>query len=67
MNKSTPIRKYKRPVGRPKTGGPGLQLLVRMHKPQIEAIDHWIRDSGISRPEAIRQLVNYALKGSTHA
>ena len=67
MEMTKSIRKYKRPVGRPKTGGPGLQLLVRMHKPQIEALDRWIRDSGISRPEAIRQLVNHALKGSTHA
>lgn len=55
-------KNLKNKVGRPKTTGSGLQLLVRMHKPQIEAIDGWIRNSGISRPEAIRQLVTWALQ-----
>lgn len=32
-----------------------------MHTPQLAAIDRWIGDTGISRPEAIRQLVNWAL------
>ena len=36
-------------------------MMVRMHKPQIKGIDAWIGDSGLSRPEAIRQLVNFAL------
>ena len=36
-------------------------MMVRMHKPQLKAIDTWIADSGLSRPEAVRQLVNFAL------
>jgi hypothetical protein len=37
-------------------------MVVRMHATQLQAIDHWIRDTGISRPEAIRQLVGWALE-----
>ena len=37
-------------------------MMVRMHKPQLKAIDQWIGDSGLSRPEGIRQLVNWALE-----
>jgi len=33
-----------------------------MHAPQIKALDLWIDDTGISRPEAIRQLVGWALE-----
>jgi hypothetical protein len=51
-------------VGRPKTTGIGAAIVVRMHKPQLTAIDRWISDSGfpISRPAAIRHLVNHALR-----
>jgi len=37
-------------------------MVVRMHKPQLKAIDRWIGDSGVSRPAAIRQLVDWALE-----
>jgi hypothetical protein len=57
MTKST-----KRRVGRPKSTGAGTPMVVRMHEPQIMAVDLWIGDSGISRPEAIRQLVKWALE-----
>jgi len=53
-------RKVKR-LGRPPSGGSGMPLLVRMHKPQIAKLDQWKRNSDISRPEAIRQLVDWAL------
>jgi len=53
------IKKPKR--GRPKTTGSGIALLVRMHEPRLSEIDDWIDDSGLSRPEAIRQLVGWAL------
>ena len=33
-----------------------------MHDPQLAAVDNWIGDAGLSRPEAIRQLVNWALE-----
>jgi hypothetical protein len=56
------MERRKRKVGRPKTTGTGAQLLVRMHRPQLAAIDRWIRKRGISRPEAVRQLVDFALQ-----
>ena len=37
-------------------------MVVRMHDPQLTAIDGWIGDAEISRPEAIRQLVDWALE-----
>jgi Arc/MetJ-type ribon-helix-helix transcriptional regulator len=51
-------------VGRPKTTGTGAAIVVRMHKPQLTAIDRWISNSGFffSRPAAIRLLVSYALQ-----
>jgi hypothetical protein len=59
---SRSTRKRKKPKGgRPKTTGVGTPMMVRMHTAQLQAIDRWIRDTGISRPEAIRQLVNWAL------
>ena len=33
-----------------------------MHEPQLRELDGWIGDSDISRPEAIRQLVSWALE-----
>ena len=53
-------------IGRPKTTGPGEPQVVRMHDQQIEAIDEWIDKQGekISRPEAIRRLVELGLKAT---
>jgi len=36
-------------------------MVVRMHDPQIQDLDEWIGNNEISRPEAIRQLVAWAL------
>jgi hypothetical protein len=50
--------------GRPKTTGPGTGVLVKMHDPQLDAIDAWIKkhqEPGLSRPEAIRRLVELGL------
>lgn len=58
--KKSPAKKAKK-TGRPKSTGAGAPMVVRMHAPQLKAIDGWIRDTGISRPEAIRQLVDWAL------
>jgi hypothetical protein len=55
----------KRPVGRPKTTGPGIGVLVKMHEQQLDALDKWItKQKGLapSRPEAIRRLVELGLK-----
>jgi hypothetical protein len=63
MTKSTRSRKKTvRKPGRPKAGGAGAPMVVRMHKPQLKALDQWISTSEISRPEAIRQLVTWALE-----
>jgi hypothetical protein len=56
------IAKKKR--GRPRTTGLGTGILVRMHGPELNALDAWIskqREVG-SRPEAIRRLVELGLK-----
>ena len=51
-------------MGRPKTTGPGEPQVVRMLDQQLEAIDDWIEAQGekISRPEAIRRLVELGLQ-----
>ena len=50
-------------MGRPKTTGPGEPQIVRMHDQQLDAIDDWIaaQREKISRPEAIRRLVEIGL------
>jgi hypothetical protein len=57
-------KKSKRKIGRPKTTGPGQPQVVRMHDQQVLAIDAWItaQETEISRPEAIRRLVEIGLK-----
>ena len=55
----------KRRVGRPKTTGPGTGVLVKMHDQQLDALDNWIakeKGPALSRPEAIRRLVELGLK-----
>jgi hypothetical protein len=64
MTKSIRDSKKSSPkIGRPKTTGPGQAQVVRMHDQQISAIDAWIamHDAEISRPEAIRRLVELGL------
>jgi hypothetical protein len=57
-------KKSKPKIGRPNTTGPGQAQVVRMHDQQIAAIDAWVvlQDAEISRPEAIRRLVEIGLK-----
>jgi hypothetical protein len=65
MNKSIRDSKKSKPkIGRPKTTGSGQPQVVRMHDQQIAAIDAWIamHAGEISRPEAIRRLVELGLK-----
>jgi hypothetical protein len=65
MTKSIRDSKKSKPkIGRPKTTGLGQPQVVRMHGQQIAAIDAWIAMQGleISRPEAIRRLVELGLK-----
>jgi len=59
------IRDIAKRPGRPKTTGPGTGILVKMHAPQLDAIDVWItkqKEPALTRPEAIRRLVEIGLK-----
>jgi hypothetical protein len=65
MSKSIRDSKKSKPkIGRPKTTGSGQPQVVRMHDQQIASIDAWIamQEIEISRPEAIRRLVEVGLK-----
>ena len=52
--------------GRPSTGGRRDGILVRLESGQFDALDAWIVKQGdkneLSRPEAIRRLVEIGLK-----
>jgi hypothetical protein len=57
------IPKKKR--GRPSTGGRRAGILVRLETDQFDALDAWIEKQKVpdlSRPEAIRRLVELGLK-----
>jgi hypothetical protein len=54
----------KKSRGRPRSTGLGTGILVRMHD-QLDALDAWIAkqdDPKLTRPEAIRRLVELGLK-----
>jgi hypothetical protein len=56
------IPKTKR--GRPKTTGQGAGIMVRAHDEFLSSLDAWItkqKEPGLSRPEAIRRLVELGL------
>jgi hypothetical protein len=68
MGKS--IRDIAKRPGRPKTTGPGTGVMVKMHDPQLDAIDAWIskqKEPDLTRPEAIRRLVELGLTVKTKA
>jgi hypothetical protein len=55
----------KKKRGRPATGGRRKGILVRLETDQFDALDDWIakqKEPGLSRPEAIRRLVELGLK-----
>ncbi len=62
MKKSIHVTKKSR--GRPKTTGPGVQIGMRWQSPELTLIDGWIAKHApdLSRPEAIRRLVELGLK-----
>lgn len=62
MTKAIPDIPKKR--GRPKQGGRGQLIALRLHPPQLAKLDAWINREapGISRPEAIRRLIEERLK-----
>ena len=60
------IRKFKPKMGRPVTTGIGVPVLIRMHDPQLAALDDWIasQDEEVSRPEAARRLIAMGLESA---
>jgi len=57
------IPKKKR--GRPSTGGRREGILVRLESDRFDALDNWIakqKEPDLSRPEAIRRLVELGLR-----
>lgn len=63
---STSINASAKKRGRPKTTGTGQTIGVRMLSDQLAQVDAWISaqpEPQPSRPEAIRRLVEEALKG----
>jgi len=66
--KKVPSINSKRRPGRPVTTGGGTLVGVRLLDAQLAALDAWIEaqdDSALSRPEAIRRLVERGLSRST--
>jgi hypothetical protein len=65
MAKSTISDNRKKRVGRPAVGA--ILIGVRVPPAELKTIDAWIdkQDGAVSRPEAIRRLVQIALKGKT--
>jgi hypothetical protein len=55
--------------GRPSTGGRREGVMVRLESAQFKALDGWIEKHApdLSRPEAIRRLVELGLKVKTEA
>jgi hypothetical protein len=55
--------------GRPPTGGRRDGVLVRLEPDQFDALDNWIAKQGeqLTRPEAIRRLVELGLKVKSEA
>jgi hypothetical protein len=47
--------------GRPKTTGPGEQVVVRLHQPMLGSIDQWAKHNDVTRAEAVRRLVELGL------
>lgn len=46
----------------PAPTGKGVQIQVRLHEPMLSRVDEWVRKfapgEGLSRPEAIRRMLN---------
>jgi hypothetical protein len=68
--KSIRLIPKKKRRGRPPTGGRREGLLVRLETAQFDALDAWIsrqEEPNLSRPEAIRRLVELGLTAKTKA
>ncbi|BBC74402.1 conserved hypothetical protein [Altererythrobacter sp. B11] len=56
------IKDNKKSRGRPVTTGTGTMIGVRLQDEQLRRLDSWIEEAGghLSRPEAIRRLLEHA-------
>ena len=64
--KQTVLAKKKRG---PSPTGKGVQVVVRMQPGPLEALDVWIakqKEPNLSRPEAVRRLIEIGLGGRSH-
>jgi hypothetical protein len=65
MGKSIRASRVKRKKpGPPKTTGPGVQVVVRLHQPMLGSIDQWAEQNDVTRAEAIRRLVDAGLSNN---
>lgn len=62
MTRSTSVKQKRTRIGRPPTG---ITPLVAFRPPAelVAAIDAWAAKAGVSRSEAMRQLIERGLKG----
>ena len=61
-SQETPVSKKKRG---PKPSGWGTPVMVRLQPDQLTSLDAWIKHQpdALSRPEAVRRLIEIGLKG----
>ncbi|HMA72137.1 MAG TPA: hypothetical protein VKP67_11700 [Xanthobacteraceae bacterium] len=59
----SPVKQARKKPGPPRTTGPGVQVIVRLHQPMLGSIDEWRKnqEGAPSRPEAIRRLLGFAM------
>ncbi|MCL2430819.1 MAG: hypothetical protein FWD12_16470 [Alphaproteobacteria bacterium] len=55
MAKSIPVATKKK-RGRPPTTGKGTRVTLRLHTPEITALDQWAAANGCTRAEALRRM-----------
>ena len=52
----------KKAASRQPSSGSGTPLMVRVQPPMLKALDRWVGNTGITRPEAIRQILEHTLR-----
>lgn len=60
MAKSIPVATKKR-RGRPPTTGKGTRVTLRLHSPELTALDDWAAANGCTRAEALRRMAMVGL------
>ena len=62
-------KKKTKKVGRPRTTGPGEQVVVRLHQPMLGSLDEWrmAQEGEPTRAEALRRLAAQSLAAAESA